>query len=170
MFSKSTIVTIITSILAILIYSCSDESSVSTSPSEVDNTTVVRTDGSAATREHKNQRDARVYVYAITAEERIAARRCYSSVSDLDFPLSIRQVEMIEAGEVVEISDQHLVLSIATISFDENLHVLQPVICQIGIISWGKNIDTDNWSCIKCCAAGKESCCCDIDKDEGRWE
>lgn len=170
MVTKHAIVLIITSILVVLIYSCSDESAVSTLPTEADNAAVVQIKGSATADVDINPRDTRVYVYAVTEEERIVAHTTYSSVTDIDFPLTVRQVEMIENGEFVEIKDQRWVSLIVTISYGEELYSHESLICKVGILSGEKNIDTDDWSCIKCCAADIESCCCKKDKDEGRLE
>jgi hypothetical protein len=167
MTAKYVVVLIITSIYSILLCSCSDESAVSISPSETDNAVMAQTNNWGITEVDGKQRDTRVFVYAVTEYEKISARTAYASIIDVDFPLTIHQVEMITADEFVEITDQSLVEFIVAISFGEAMSRLEQSILKVGILSGEKNFNTDDWSCIKCCGMGIESCCCKRNKDEG---
>jgi hypothetical protein len=157
-------------VLAVLICSCSDNSMVGTQEGKRESADALRTCGPGAVGSGMS---SRVYVFALDGEERSIAVRIYDSITDIDFPLSIQQMEMIGAGGIVEISAPDAVSDIVRSIFGSQLSPEQGTICTIGILYTDREILGVSWSCLKHCASASnyDECirrCESKIKDDGR--
>lgn len=171
MLTKQALVSItVTCVLAVLICSCSDDSTVGAQKGKRENMDALRICDPGAVGSGIS---SRVYVFALDGEERSIAVRIYDSITDLDFPLSIQQIEMIGAGGIVEISGPDAVSDIVRSIFSSQLSPEQGTICTIGILYTDREILGVSWGCLKYCefASNYNECirrCEEKIKDDGR--
>jgi hypothetical protein len=171
MFTKEVLASIaVTCLLAASIYSCSGNSTVGAGSEKAERTIPAICEHGAIGFGISSRV---VYVVGIDDEEKMVAVRIYDSITDLDFPLSIHQIEMIAAGEILELTSPDAVSHIVVSTFGSQLSPEGSSICTIGIIYTDREVLGVSWSCLKACVFADDynECirqCEGKTKDDGR--